>query len=116
MSPIETLVVEYFMTNILLIALSALESGHRPAAIGPAGEVSRFQVLPRVWRAHRGGNPRIDSEAIRVASEIMRERTRNESVDPKKWYLLWHCPGRVRRGTVTRKDMELAERFNALTK
>jgi len=104
------------MTNILLIALSALESGHRPSAIGPAGEVSRFQVMPRVWRAHHGGNPRSDAEAIRVASEIMRKRTRGEFVDNKKWYLLWHCPGRVRRGTVTRKDMELAERFERLAR
>ena len=104
------------MTNILLIALSALESGHRPAAIGPAGEVSRFQVLPRIWRAHRGGNPRNDAEAVRVASEIMRVRTRGESVSKIDWYLLWHCPGRVRRGTVTRADRELAERFERLTK
>lgn len=104
------------MTNLLLIALSALESGHRPAAIGPAGEVSRFQVLPRIWRAHRGGNPRSDSEAIRVASEIMRQRTRGCEVAPRDWYLLWHCPGRYRRGTVTRADVELAERFENLAR
>lgn len=103
------------MTNLLLIALSAIESGHRPNAVGPAGEVSRFQVLPSIWRAHHGKNPRSDTEAIRVASEIMRVRTRGVEVAPKDWYLLWHCPGRYRRGTVTSKDLELAQRFENLT-
>lgn len=93
------------MTNVLLIALSALETGHRPAAIGPRGEVSRYQVMPHVWRAHGGGNPRNDAEATRVASAVMLARYRG--TDPVQWYLAWHCPGRK----PTAADLRLAQRF-----
>src|SRR5688572_30340011 len=33
-----------------LEAISMLESGNNDAAVGPAGEVSRYQIRPAVWR------------------------------------------------------------------
>ena len=101
------------MTNLLLIALSAIESGHRDTAIGRHGEVSRYQMMPYVWRAHaRGENPRDPEQAGAVAMRVMRSRYRG--TDPATWYLAWHCPGRLRRGTCTRRDNELAARFTAI--
>ncbi|HXG49204.1 MAG TPA: hypothetical protein VNO52_16390, partial [Methylomirabilota bacterium] len=36
----------------LLEALSLIESGNNDRAIGRAGEVSRYQILPTVWRRY----------------------------------------------------------------
>ena len=35
-----------------LEALSLIESGNNDAAVGGAGEVSRYQILPKVWRGY----------------------------------------------------------------
>jgi hypothetical protein len=88
-------------------ALSLLESGNNDAAIGPAGEVSRFQIKPRLWaeffgedRAAAPTNPRV---ALRVAQAIMRERCaafeRRFHRPPTnfEYYVLWNAPCQVRK-------------------
>ena len=45
-----------------LEALSMIESGDNDAAIGTAGEVSRYQIKPRIWRGYS------QSKAYRDAS------------------------------------------------
>jgi hypothetical protein len=86
-------------------ALAMQESGCDDNAVGSAGEVSRYQILPSVWRTvtvlpiSAAKNP---CTALNVASAIMRERMRMNREDEKdfgitdlKWVLLWKCPTRV---------------------
>ena len=48
-----------------LAALSMLESGNDDRAIGPAGEISRYQISPALWKAYTDSpdfrNPAISS-------------------------------------------------------
>ena len=50
-----------------LEALSMIESGDNDAAIGRAGEVSRFQIMPSVWAHYSGSRAFRD---CRVAKEV----------------------------------------------
>jgi hypothetical protein len=102
-----------------LSALSAVESGHNDRAIGPRGEVSRYQILPSVWRRFGGGtNPRVPGGASVVALSVMRPRiatfTSKHHREPteSEWYLLWHCPARVDRPRPS--DSAKATRFHRL--
>ena len=102
-----------------LSALSAVESGHNDRAIGPRGEVSRFQVLPSIWKRSGGRtNPADRSNAQRVAALVMRPRvdsfvkTHQRAPSSQEWYLLWHCPARVMRPT--QSDLAKATRFSRL--
>ena len=57
-------------------ALSQIESGDDDCAVGSAGEVSRYQIKPEVWRRHAPAkadwaNP---DDALFVARETMQER------------------------------------------
>jgi hypothetical protein len=52
-------------------ALSMIESGDDDRAIGPGGEVSRFQIRPELWP---GGNSKNDREALTAAQEVMKPR------------------------------------------
>ena len=45
-------------------ALSMIESGDKDRAVGPRGEVSRFQIRPELWP---GGNPQDEQAALSVA-------------------------------------------------
>jgi hypothetical protein len=90
-------------------ALSQLESGNSDAAIGRAGEISRFQILPALWEkfANRplsaSKNPQA---ALCVARAIMRERCaaferRHHRLPTNfEYYVLWNAPGEIERPTV----------------
>ena len=54
-------------------ALSQLESGDDDGAIGAAGEVSRYQIKPELWRKYAVGNAdwQKSDEALAVAKAIM---------------------------------------------
>ena len=99
----------------ILAALSMLESGDNDRAIGNAGEVSRYQVMPDVWRLHHGKDPTNPVEAKRVATQILMHRIasfqvmRHRTPTPFETYLLWRCPGRV--SNPTKRAAETAERF-----
>lgn len=105
-------------------ALSQIESGDNDKAIGQAGEVSRYQIMPSVWQAetnkitfigHCQFNATRKSDAWVVVGQIMavrivafeskhhREPTRIE------FYLLWACPSRV--DFPSAKKLETAKRF-----
>lgn len=53
----------------LLWAISQVESGGNDRARGKAGEVSRYQIMPGVWRSHSASrsytNPTISSSVAR---------------------------------------------------
>lgn len=87
-------------------ALGQLESGaNQPEqcaadfARGPAGEISRYQFLPSVWRAYGGGDPTNPTQAWAVASLVIRERSAAFEVvvrrppAPRELYALWTAPG-----------------------
>ena len=128
-SPCATGVVGLFMALIVsasaasdaqrLSALSAVESGHNDKAIGPRGEVSRYQVLPSVWRQNsKGFSPRNPESSRIVAERLMTQRvnqfsrTHQRAPSAQEWYLLWHCPARVMRPT--QSDLAKATRFSRL--
>lgn len=79
-------------------ALSMLESGDNDQAVGQYGEVSRYQILPKLWP---GGDPRNEQEALAAAREIM--KTRLERFDKAhgrpatdfEFYVLWNAPWEV---------------------
>ena len=76
-------------------ALSMIESGDDDHAVGPGGEVSRFQIRPVLWP---GGNPRDSKEALAAAEEIMKPRleefqkTHHRQPTDFEFYVLWNAP------------------------
>lgn len=59
-----------------LEALSMIESGDNDAAIGRAGEVSRFQIMPSVWAHYSGSRAFRDCRVAKaVASRHLTELT-----------------------------------------
>ena len=86
-------------------ALSMIESGNNDAAIGRAGEVSRYQILPRLWQKYGGPgsrfartNPRI---ALGVARAIMSGRCADfarqfhRAPTDFEYYVLWNAPAQI---------------------
>jgi hypothetical protein len=84
-------------------ALAMIESGNNDGAVGAAGEVSRYQIKPAVWRRYapaKGGweNPRV---ALLVARQAMRqriaafEREHRRSPTDFEFYVLWNAPAQV---------------------
>ena len=87
-------------------ALSMIESGDNDAAIGRAGEVSRFQIKPALWAKYcrypvsDRMNPRA---ALRAAQAIMGERCRDFERHHHRrptnfeYYVLWNAPAQIHR-------------------
>ena len=76
-------------------ALSMIESGDDDHAIGPGGEISRFQIRRELWPGGNSQNPQV---ALAVAQEIMRPRLagfhqshKREATD-FEFYVLWNAP------------------------
>ncbi len=67
---------------------------------GTNGEVSRFQIMPSVWRQHSQSrdydNPEV---AWEVAQQVLQERSRwfsaanGRAPDAAELYLMWNKPG-----------------------
>jgi hypothetical protein len=98
-------------------ALSMIESGDNDRAIGRDGEVSRYQILPALWREYSfaGEAPQHEEDARGVTQRIMPprvldfERIHGRPPTDFEWYLLWHRPGRVM--DPTRAEADRAQRF-----
>lgn len=109
------------ITAIHLAALSQIESGDNDRAIGPNGEVSRYQIKPSVWAAELSGrtfsqrHPENQKIAAAVALEIWQRRVNRFMAQydapptPRIMYLLWHRPAHV--FTATARERERATRF-----
>jgi hypothetical protein len=114
----------------LRTALAEFESGaRRPEqgaadfAIGARQEISRFQILPSLWRSHSTNDSFSDPEvAWTVAEKILHEReTEFRHATGREWdgidlFLMWNAPGAYRRANwdrtaVSRAVRERAERF-----
>ncbi|MDD5140433.1 MAG: hypothetical protein PHY43_09280 [Verrucomicrobiales bacterium] len=79
-------------------ALSMIESGDDDKAVGPGGEISRFQIQPKLWP---GGDPQNAQIALAAAQEIMRPRLAGFQQSHKReatdfeFYVLWNAPWRA---------------------
>ena len=96
-------------------ALSELESGNNDNATGRAHEVSRYQMLPSVWRAVTSlplSAATNRDVAWSVASKVQGARVvafaRREGrmPAPGEWSLLWHCPSHVLHPNAEEQDYE----------
>jgi hypothetical protein len=85
-------------------ALSMIESGNNDSAIGPSGEISRYQVLPATWKHYSQGqalDPLNTTNSLTIAQAIMSERcahfqqVNHRSPTDFEFYLLWNCPAHV---------------------
>jgi hypothetical protein len=81
-------------------ALAMLESGGNDHAIGQAGEVSRYQINPKLWP---GGNPFDSQVALTNAERIMSprmaafEKSHGRAPDDFEFYVLWNAPAQIDR-------------------
>lgn len=84
-------------------ALAMEESGDCDGCIGPAGELSRYQITPANWlaAAHTGESPTNQWQALAVAMRIQSwrvasfARAHGRMPTNLEWVLLWKCPGRA---------------------
>ncbi len=79
-------------------ALAMLESGGDDHIVGPAGEISRYQIRPELWP---GGNPQDPGIALTNAQHIMSPRlaafaqTHRRAADDFEFYILWNAPAQI---------------------
>jgi hypothetical protein len=81
-----------------LEAISMIESGNNDRAIGRLGEISRYQILPRVWRSYTQSwnylNPRqaahVAEMHLSTLEEAFRARSGREPTDFDR-YVLWNA-------------------------
>jgi len=114
-------------------ALAELETGAKTPvrcsgdyAVGAAKEISRFQILPSVWREYSGENTyRNPNAAWLVTARILRDREAEfRRATGRQWdsvdlYIMWNAPGVYRRAKWDRAKvspvvMERAKRFESL--
>lgn len=101
-------------------ALAELESNNNDNALGSAGEVSRYQMRPDIWRRYAPTNAdwRNPAEALPVAKQIMHgrlvefQRTFGRSPTDFEFYILWNAPGQIQHPV--RAVRARAERFSNL--
>jgi hypothetical protein len=98
-------------------ALSQIETRDNDKAVGAAGEISRFQIKPRLWSRYAPSDAdwKNPVEALAAARELMKERcTTFERLHKRQptdfeFYVLWNAPAQILR---PRKAVrERAERF-----
>jgi hypothetical protein len=98
-------------------ALSMIESGDDDMAVGPVGEVSRFQIRSELWP---GGNARNVQDALAAAREIMKPRLEEFVKSHKRpatdfeFYVLWNAPWEV--DHPSKAVTERARRFSNLVR
>jgi len=79
-------------------ALSMIESGDDDRAVGPGGEISRYQIRPELWP---GGNPQNTQLALAAAQQIMLPRIEQFKKSHQRlptdfeFYVLWNAPWEV---------------------
>jgi hypothetical protein len=79
-------------------ALAMVESGGDDRFVGRAGEVSRYQILPKFWT---GGSPLDNQVALANAQQIMAvrvaafEQSHGRAPNDFEFYVLWNAPAQV---------------------
>jgi hypothetical protein len=98
-------------------ALSQLESGDDDCAVGAAGEISRYQIKPEVWRRHAPTDAdwTKQDDALSVARQAMLERCAtferafHRPPTDSEFYILWNAPALVQQPS--KAVLGRAERF-----
>lgn len=75
-----------------------IESGNNDRAVGGAGEVSRYQIMPRVWRGYTSSRAYQNSEISKLIArkhltyleEVFKTRTGRDPTDFDR-YVLWNA-------------------------
>jgi len=81
-----------------LEAISMIESGDNDRAVGGAGEVSRYQIMPRVWKrysasteyANSGLSTRVAEQHLANLESTFQKRTGRQPTDFDR-YVLWNA-------------------------
>ena len=90
-------------------ALAQLESGNNDHALGAAGEISRYQIKPRVWHryAPASANWRNAEQSLPIAQAAMHDRCANFQKTFRRpptdfeFYVLWNAPAQIRKPSPT---------------
>jgi len=98
-------------------ALSQIETRDNDNAIGAAGEISRYQIKPGLWRryARWDADWKNPTQALAAAQELMKERctsfehSYNRPPSDFEFYILWNAPAQIDKPR--RAVRERAERF-----
>lgn len=75
-----------------------IESGNRDSVVGRRGEISRYQILPRLWI---NGNPLDPHAALANAQRIMSaritgfEQASGRAPTDFEFYVLWNAPAQI---------------------
>jgi hypothetical protein len=101
-------------------ALSEIESGNNDRAVGRAGEISRYQIKPKIWQryAPEKADWEKPAESLPVVKEAMQarckafERSFHRPPTDFEFYVLWNAPAQIRRPTKSVADR--AQRFSNL--
>ena len=86
-------------------ALSQIESGDDDLAVGSAGEISRYQIKPVLWRRYAPTNAdwTNPTHALSVARLAMQERcaaferAMHRLPTDTEFYILWNAPAQIDR-------------------
>jgi hypothetical protein len=101
-------------------ALSQIESGNKDFAVGSAGEISRYQIKPALWRRYAPSTADWHNAAhsLLAAQRLMKERSEHfqrvfsRAPTDLEFYILWNAPGQIQKpGKAVR---ERAARFRNL--
>jgi hypothetical protein len=98
-------------------ALSMIESSDDDRAIGPCGEVSRFQIRPELWP---GGNFQNLRDALTAAQKVMKprleafEKSHGRPATDFEFYVLWNAPWQM--DHPSKAVTERARRFSKLVR
>jgi hypothetical protein len=95
-------IVLILSTNALAMdrwtALAMLESGDDDRTVGPAGEVSRYQIRSDLWP---GGDPSDPNVALTNARHLMSpriaafEKSHSRAPNDFEFYILWNAPAQI---------------------
>ena len=84
-----------------LTALGEIESGNDDLAIGAAGEITRYQILPNIWKLYDPDMSRTSdvNYAGEITVKILQHRhgkfteAMKRQPNTKELYALWNAPG-----------------------
>lgn len=91
------------VSAIRLQALALVESGNNSAAIGKAGETTRYQMMPAVRREFGTAEAVLQARCTSFTARFHRP------CNDVEFYLLWHRPARVT--NPRRVELERAQRY-----
>jgi len=91
------------ISQLRMQALALVESGNNPAAIGKAGETTRYQMMPAVRREFGTAEAVLQARCKSFTARF------NRPCNDVEFYLLWHRPARVT--NPKRVELERAQRY-----